>query len=85
MPPAATVQDWPKELRAQIQAVRALLTATPQPPEALAARFKRQPARAVEAVLHALQALQALQALGLASHGPAGWSTLPGPSIETPP
>lgn len=79
MPPAATVQDWPKELRAQIQAVRALLTATPQPPEALAARFKRQPARAVEAVLHALQAL------GLASHGPAGWSTLPGPSIETPP
>lgn len=68
-PSAATVQDWPKELRAQIQAVRALLTATPQPLGMLAARFKRQPVRAVEAVLNALQAL------GLASHGPGGWST----------
>ncbi|TSE27808.1 type IIL restriction-modification enzyme MmeI [Tepidimonas aquatica] len=77
--PTTGAKNWPKDLREQIQTVRDLLTNQPQPLEVLAAHFKRQPARAVEAVLHALQAL------GLASHGPAGWSTWQGSGEAAPP
>ncbi|WP_058616004.1 class I SAM-dependent DNA methyltransferase [Tepidimonas taiwanensis] len=66
--PAATAPlVWPKTLREQIAAVRALLTATPQPVEALAARFVKSPTKAVAAVL------AALADLGLAVETEAGW------------
>jgi hypothetical protein len=60
-------KDWPKELRDQIQMVRALLTSQPQSVATLAARFKRKPAKAVQTVL------EALQGLGLAQHNAEGW------------
>jgi hypothetical protein len=66
-PITTTTQDWPKELREQIQTVRALLTSQPQRTETLATRFKRKPAKAVQTVL------EALQGLGLAQHNAQGW------------
>ncbi|WP_205409729.1 class I SAM-dependent DNA methyltransferase [Pseudothauera hydrothermalis] len=66
--PAATAPlAWPKTLREQIAAVRALLTAMPQPVERLAARFVKRPAKSVAAVL------SALADLGLAVETEAGW------------
>lgn len=66
--PAATAPlAWPKILREQIAAVRALLTATPQPVERFAARFAQKPAKALSAVL------AALADLGLAVETQTGW------------
>lgn len=66
--PAATASlSWPKTLREQIAAVRALVTATPQSVEALAARFAKKPVKAVAAVL------AALADLGLAVETENGW------------
>ncbi|MDD3610094.1 MAG: class I SAM-dependent DNA methyltransferase [Halothiobacillaceae bacterium] len=62
-------QNWPKDLREQIHAVRALLTGTPQTVDTLAARFKRKPAKAVQTVL------EALEGLGLAQSQDTGWRT----------
>lgn len=68
--PAATApQPWPKPLREQIAAVRALLSDKPQPVEALAARFAQKPSKAVAAVL------AALADLGLAVETETGWRT----------
>jgi hypothetical protein len=50
-------QNWPKDLREQIQAVRGLLSGVPQSVDALAARFKRKPSKAVQTVLEALEGL----------------------------
>ncbi|MEW5972460.1 MAG: DNA methyltransferase [Pseudomonadota bacterium] len=64
---APATQTWPKDLREQIQAVRALLSGQPQTVEALAARFKRKPSKAVQTVL------EALEGLGLARRDGDGW------------
>jgi len=65
--PKQAAGHWPKDMRAQIQAVRALLTGTPQSVDALASRFKRKPSKAVQTVL------EALEGLGLARHDGKGW------------
>ncbi|TSE31884.1 class I SAM-dependent DNA methyltransferase [Tepidimonas taiwanensis] len=66
--PAVTASlAWPKTLREQIAAVRALVTATPQSVEALAARFAKKPVKTVAAVL------AALADLGLAVETENGW------------
>ncbi|MGC9457593.1 MAG: DNA methyltransferase, partial [Halothiobacillaceae bacterium] len=54
--PAAKT-NWPRDMAAQVTAVRELLASSPQTPEQIAARFKRRPIKAVEQVLAALQAL----------------------------
>ena len=60
-------QNWPKDLREQIQAVRALLTGAPQTADTLASAFKRKPSKAVQTVL------EALEGLGLARQDAGGW------------
>ncbi len=64
---AEAVRDWPKGMREQIQAVRTLLTGQPQTVNALAARFKRKPSKAVQTVL------EALEGLALARRDGEGW------------
>jgi hypothetical protein len=66
-PTTASIQNWPKELREQIQSIRALLTPHPQTASQLAARFKRKPLKAVQTVL------EALEGLGLAQRDGDGW------------
>ena len=65
--PSDKTAPWPKDLREQIQSVRALLTPEPQSTHRLAANFKRKPTQAVQTVL------EALEGLGLAKHDDAGW------------
>jgi hypothetical protein len=64
---ALAAQPWPKDLREQIAAVRAMLSGTPQTEDQLAARFKRKPLKALRPVL------DALAGLGLARQDAAGW------------
>jgi len=64
---ALAAQPWPKDLREQIAAVRAMLSGTPQTEDRLAARFKRKPLKALRPVL------DALAGLGLARQDAAGW------------
>ncbi len=65
--PSTGTQNWPKDLREQIQAVRALLTGAPQTADTLASAFKRKPSKAVQTVL------EALEGLGLARQDAGGW------------
>ncbi|MGD9887801.1 MAG: class I SAM-dependent DNA methyltransferase [Halothiobacillaceae bacterium] len=67
--PSDKTAPWPKDLREQIQSVRALLTPEPQSTHRLATNFKRKPTQAVQTVL------EALEGLGLAKHDDAGWRT----------
>ena len=60
--PAATgKQTWPKSIREQIEAVRSQLSVAPQTTEALAAIYKRKPAKSVTQVLSALEGLGHVQ------------------------
>lgn len=66
---APAAAPWPKAMPAQISAVQALLSARPQSVDALAARFRRRPAKAVREVL------DTLLTLGLAHRSDDdGWS-----------
>lgn len=52
---------WPKTMREQIAAVRALLQTAPQSSAQIASQFKRTPTEAVQAVLDALEELGIVQ------------------------
>ncbi len=55
---------WPKDIPAQVEAVRRLLEIGPQTTEAIATHFKRKPLKGVTQVLAALEALGHAKRLG---------------------